>query len=93
MTAQVFIRVAQAKDALRLPVSALGRAVGANQYEVTVINNENRKLAPSKWGLMIAISSKYLRALARANKLLFNQIMWRVNDGDDTKCIFYPSSD
>lgn len=40
MTAQVFIRVAKAEDAIRLPVSALGRAISANQYEVTVINNE-----------------------------------------------------
>ncbi|BBU99076.1 efflux RND transporter periplasmic adaptor subunit [Providencia hangzhouensis] len=51
MTAQVFIRVAQAKDALRLPVSALGRAVGANQYEVTVINNEKPEARTIKVGI------------------------------------------
>lgn len=51
MTAQVFIRVAQAKDALRLPVSALGRAVGANQYEVTVINNEKPETRTIKVGI------------------------------------------
>lgn len=40
MTAQVFIRVAEAKGVVRIPVSALGRAISANEYEVTVLKDE-----------------------------------------------------
>lgn len=40
MTAQVFIRVAEAKGVVRIPVSALGRAISANEYEVTVVKDE-----------------------------------------------------
>lgn len=36
MTAQVFIRIAQAKDALRVPVAALGRSLGDERYLVMV---------------------------------------------------------
>ncbi|WP_058910650.1 efflux RND transporter periplasmic adaptor subunit [Entomohabitans teleogrylli] len=37
MTAQVFIRVAEAKNVLRMPVSALGRSLGDDRYQVTVL--------------------------------------------------------
>ena len=40
MTAQVFIRIAQAKDALRVPVAALGRSLGDERYLV-VVQKEN----------------------------------------------------
>ena len=36
MTAQVFIRIAQAKEALRIPVAALGRSLGNERYRVVV---------------------------------------------------------
>ena len=36
MTAQVFIRIEQAKDALRVPVAALGRSLGDERYIVMV---------------------------------------------------------
>lgn len=36
MTAQVFIRIAQAKEALRVPVAALGRSLGNERYRVVV---------------------------------------------------------
>ncbi|MFC3013384.1 efflux RND transporter periplasmic adaptor subunit [Klebsiella oxytoca] len=36
MTAQVFIRIAQVKDALRVPVAALGRSLGDERYIVMV---------------------------------------------------------
>lgn len=36
MTAQVFIRVAQAKDVLRVPVAALGRSLGDDRYQVSI---------------------------------------------------------
>ncbi|WP_142502515.1 efflux RND transporter periplasmic adaptor subunit [Klebsiella sp. 2680] len=36
MTAQVFIRIAQVKDVLRVPVAALGRALGDERYLVRV---------------------------------------------------------
>ncbi|HCB1498982.1 TPA: efflux RND transporter periplasmic adaptor subunit [Klebsiella michiganensis] len=36
MTAQVFIRIAQAKEALRIPVAALGRSLGNERYLVVV---------------------------------------------------------
>ncbi|HBO23362.1 MAG TPA: efflux RND transporter periplasmic adaptor subunit [Providencia sp.] len=51
MTAQVFIRVAEVKNALRLPVSALGRSVGINQYEVIVIDNGKSEVRTVKIGL------------------------------------------
>lgn len=51
MTAQVFIRVAQAKNILRLPVSALGRSVGSNQYEITVVKNGVQTVSTIKVGL------------------------------------------
>lgn len=38
MTAQVFIRVAQVKGVVRIPVNALGRSIAANEYEITVLN-------------------------------------------------------
>jgi macrolide-specific efflux system membrane fusion protein len=37
MTAQVFIVIEQAKQALRLPVAALGAEQGKNRYQVKVI--------------------------------------------------------
>ena len=40
MTAQVFIRIAQVKDALRVPVAALGRSLGDERYLV-VVQKEN----------------------------------------------------
>jgi len=36
MTAQVFIRIAQVKDALRIPVAALGHSLGGDRYLVMV---------------------------------------------------------
>ncbi|MGG4608406.1 efflux RND transporter periplasmic adaptor subunit [Providencia sp. Me31A] len=51
MTAQVFIQVAQVKNALRLPVNALGRSIAANQYEVTVIENEKTETRLVKIGI------------------------------------------
>lgn len=51
MTAQVFIRVAEVKNALRLPVSALGRSVGINQYEIIVIDNGKSEVRTIKIGL------------------------------------------
>lgn len=36
MTAQVFIRVAQVKDVLRIPVAALGRPLGDDRYQVSI---------------------------------------------------------
>lgn len=39
MTAQVFIRVAQAKNVLRVPVAALGKATSADHYQVLVMEN------------------------------------------------------
>lgn len=42
MTAQVFIRVAEAKGVVRLPVMALGRSIAANEYEVTVFKDNQR---------------------------------------------------
>ena len=36
MTAQVFIRIAQVKDVLRVPVAALGRSLGEERYIVMV---------------------------------------------------------
>jgi len=36
MTAQVFIRIAQAKEALRIPVAALGHSLGDDRYSVMV---------------------------------------------------------
>lgn len=40
MTAQVFIRIAQVKDVLRVPVAALGRSLGDERYLV-VVQKEN----------------------------------------------------
>ncbi|OAT52353.1 efflux RND transporter periplasmic adaptor subunit [Providencia heimbachae] len=51
MTARVFIRVAEVKAALRLPISALGRSVGTNQYEITVIENGKTEVRIVKIGL------------------------------------------
>ncbi len=39
MTAQVFIRVAQVKNVLRVPVGALGRAISPDHYQVLVMEN------------------------------------------------------
>ncbi len=39
MTAQVFIRVAQAKNVLRVPVGALGKATSPDHYQVLVMEN------------------------------------------------------
>jgi len=39
MTAQVFIRTAQAKQVLRLPLAALGKALARDRYQVTVIKD------------------------------------------------------
>lgn len=44
MTAQVFIRVAEQKNVLRIPVNALGRSIGSNQYEVMVVE-DNKTVA------------------------------------------------
>lgn len=51
MTAQVFIRVAEVKNTLRLPVSALGRSIDANQYEITVVENGASVIRTIKVGL------------------------------------------
>lgn len=40
MTAQVFIRIAQAKQVLRIPVAALGRSLGDSRYLVRVQNEK-----------------------------------------------------
>ena len=39
MTAQVFVRVAEAKNVLRVPVSTLGRALSTDSYLITVLEN------------------------------------------------------
>ncbi|WP_049010433.1 efflux RND transporter periplasmic adaptor subunit [Citrobacter koseri] len=39
MTAQVFIRIAEAKDVLRIPVAALGHALDVGRYAVTLIDD------------------------------------------------------
>lgn len=39
MTAQVFIRVAEAKNVWRIPAGALGRSLGADRYQVSVLVN------------------------------------------------------
>ncbi|MBK4715088.1 efflux RND transporter periplasmic adaptor subunit [Enterobacterales bacterium BIT-L3] len=46
MTAQVYIRVAQVKNVLRVPVAALGQAFSADHYQVLVM--ENGKAQPRK---------------------------------------------
>ncbi|QLA68159.1 efflux RND transporter periplasmic adaptor subunit [Enterobacter pasteurii] len=39
MTAQVFIQIAEARNALRVPVAALGQALDAGRYTVTILEN------------------------------------------------------
>lgn len=41
MTAHVSIITAQAKDVLRIPVEAIGQAIGQNKFEVKVISDKN----------------------------------------------------
>lgn len=43
MTAQVFIRIAQVKQALRIPVAALGRSLGDDRYQVSVQTANGRE--------------------------------------------------
>lgn len=43
MTAQVFIRIAQVKDALRIPVAALGHSLGDDRYLVKVHQESGNK--------------------------------------------------
>ncbi|STB68621.1 membrane fusion protein of a type I secretion system [Citrobacter freundii] len=39
MTAQVFIRIAEAKDVLRIPIVALGQSLGTDRYYITTFEN------------------------------------------------------
>lgn len=73
MTAQVFIRVAQAKNALRLPVSALGRSVGLNQYEVMVIENENTQPRTVKVGINDRHFVEILEGIAEGEQVVIQQ--------------------
>ncbi|NDJ55766.1 efflux RND transporter periplasmic adaptor subunit [Enterobacteriaceae bacterium 4M9] len=51
MTAQVFIRVAQAKNVLRVPVGALGKATSPDHYQVLVMENGKAQLRTVRIGL------------------------------------------
>lgn len=73
MTAQVFIRVAQAKNALRLPVSALGRSLGLNQYEVIVIKNEITEARTVKVGINDRHFVEILEGIAEGEQVVVQQ--------------------
>lgn len=39
MTAHVFIRIAEAKDVVRIPIVALGQSLGTDRYHITTVEN------------------------------------------------------
>lgn len=73
MTAQVFIRIAQAKDALRVPVAALGRSLGDERYLVRVQNENGSEERTVRIGINDRQYAQVLEGLQAGERVVIPQ--------------------
>lgn len=73
MTAQVFIRVAQVKNVLRVPVAALGKATSADHYQVFVMENGKAQPRTVRIGLNDRQYAEVLEGLKDGDSVVLSQ--------------------
>lgn len=70
MTAQVHVVLAEAKDALSIPVSQLGKALGENRYEVAVLGKGRPERREITTGVRDNVNVQVLSGLSLGDKLV-----------------------
>ncbi|WP_300005191.1 efflux RND transporter periplasmic adaptor subunit [uncultured Cedecea sp.] len=73
MTAQVFIRIAQVKEALRIPVAALGHSLGDDRYAVVVHQEKGNEERIVRIGLNDRQYAQVLEGLQPGDRVVISQ--------------------
>ncbi|MEB4673590.1 efflux RND transporter periplasmic adaptor subunit [Enterobacteriaceae bacterium G50] len=77
MTAQVFVRVAQAKNVSRIPIAALGHALNADHYKVSVLKDGKRHETTVRIGINDRQYAEVLEGLNAGDQVIVQQEMAR----------------
>lgn len=75
MTAQVFIRIAEAKNVLRIPIAALGHALNADHYQITVLQEGKPHSRTVRIGINDRQYAEVLEGLSAGDQVVISQDM------------------
>lgn len=75
MTAQVFIRIAHAENVLRIPIAALGHALSADRYSVSVLREGRRQEITIRIGINDRQYAEVLEGLNAGDQVIVQQDM------------------